>query len=112
VILCSKANCRTIHNFYFLRRRQHTKSLRDCSTDVCSSDLAARAAEIGAAGGISNARALAGLYAPLANGGSLKGVGLVSRDTLAQIGRASCSVVMNIICYTVYTTNDNLMRTY
>src|SRR6266700_1622417 len=32
---------------------------------------AAHAAEIGAAGGISNARGLAGMYAPLANGGSL-----------------------------------------
>lgn len=50
---------------------------------------AARAAEIGAAGGISNARALAGMYAPLANGGSLKGVGLVSRDTLARMGAVS-----------------------
>src|SRR6266702_2432576 len=40
---------------------------------------AAHAAEIGAAGGISNARGLAGMYAPLANGGSLKGVNLVSR---------------------------------
>ena len=50
---------------------------------------AARAAEIGAAGGISNARALAGMYAPLANGGSLKGVSLVSWDTLARMGAVS-----------------------
>jgi CubicO group peptidase (beta-lactamase class C family) len=50
---------------------------------------AARAAEIGAAGGISNARGLAGLYAPLANGGSLNGVDLVSKDTLARMAAVS-----------------------
>ena len=50
---------------------------------------AAHAAEIGAAGGISNARGLAGLYAPLANGGSLNGVDLVSRDTLARMAAVS-----------------------
>src|SRR6266699_255345 len=52
---------------------------------------AARAAEIGAAGGISNARALAGMYAPLANGGSLKGLSLVSWDTLARMGAVSAA---------------------
>jgi CubicO group peptidase (beta-lactamase class C family) len=50
---------------------------------------AAHAAEIGAAGGISNARGLAGMYAPLANGGSLKGVSLVSSDILARMGAVS-----------------------
>src|SRR5205823_5942830 len=50
---------------------------------------AAHAAEIGAAGGISNARGLASMYAPLANGGSLKGVNLVNRDTLARMGAVS-----------------------
>jgi CubicO group peptidase (beta-lactamase class C family) len=50
---------------------------------------AAHAAEIGAAGGISNARGLAGLYAPLANGGSLNGVELVSKDTLARMAAVS-----------------------
>lgn len=45
---------------------------------------AAHAAEIGGAGGITNARGLAGMYAPLANGGSLKGVTLVDADTLAR----------------------------
>lgn len=48
---------------------------------------AAHAAEIGAAGGITNARGLAGLYAPLACGGRLRGVELVDRDTLARMGR-------------------------
>jgi CubicO group peptidase (beta-lactamase class C family) len=43
---------------------------------------AAHAAEIGGAGGITNARGLAGMYAPLACGGQ----GLVSRDSLARMG--------------------------
>ncbi|HUA32083.1 MAG TPA: serine hydrolase domain-containing protein [Candidatus Binataceae bacterium] len=50
----------------------------------------ARAAEIGSANGISNGRGLAGLYAPLANGGSLGGVKLVGADTLTRM--ALCSV--------------------
>jgi CubicO group peptidase (beta-lactamase class C family) len=50
----------------------------------------AHAAEIGSANGISNARGLAGLYAPLANGGELKGVRLVDRDALQRM--ALCSV--------------------
>jgi CubicO group peptidase (beta-lactamase class C family) len=47
---------------------------------------AAHAAEIGAAGGITNARGLAGMYAPLANGGSQNGVSLVNRESLARMG--------------------------
>lgn len=47
---------------------------------------AAHAAEIGGAGGITNARGLAGMYAPLACGGALKGVTLVNPDTLARMG--------------------------
>lgn len=47
---------------------------------------AAHAAEIGGAGGITNARGLAGMYAPLSCGGSLKGVQLVNSDTLARMG--------------------------
>lgn len=50
---------------------------------------AAHAAEIGAVGGMTNARGLAGMYAPLANGGSLKGVSLVNRDTLARMAAVS-----------------------
>jgi len=45
----------------------------------------AHAAEIGGAGGISNARGLAGLYAPLAEGGG----SLVDRATLARMGEVS-----------------------
>lgn len=50
----------------------------------------AHAAEIGAAGGITNARGVAGMYAALACGGSLKGVKLVDADTLARMS-AVCS---------------------
>jgi len=49
----------------------------------------ARAAEIGSATGVTNARGLAGLYAPLANGGALNGVRLVSPDALARMARVS-----------------------
>ncbi|MDO8432170.1 MAG: serine hydrolase domain-containing protein [Candidatus Binatus sp.] len=49
----------------------------------------AHAAEIGSATGISNARGLAGLYAPLANGGTLAGVKLVGPDTLARMALTS-----------------------
>ena len=48
------------------------------------------AAEIGSANGISNARGLAAMYAPLANGGELNGVRLVGRDTLTRM--SLCSV--------------------
>ena len=48
-----------------------------------------RAVEIGAANGVTNARSLAGLYAPLANGGSLDGKQIVGKDTLARMGRIS-----------------------
>ena len=49
----------------------------------------AHAAEIGSANGISNGRGLAGLYAALANGGSLNGVRLVGPDTLSRMGQIS-----------------------
>jgi CubicO group peptidase (beta-lactamase class C family) len=47
------------------------------------------AAEIGAGNGISNGRGLAGLYAPLANGGSLNGVNLVGSETLTRMSQIS-----------------------
>jgi CubicO group peptidase (beta-lactamase class C family) len=50
---------------------------------------AARAAEIGSATGTTNGRGLAGLYAPLANGGALNGVRLVGADTLTRMGQVS-----------------------
>jgi CubicO group peptidase (beta-lactamase class C family) len=50
---------------------------------------ACHAAEIGGGGGISNARGLAGIYAPLACGGSLGGVKLVDRAALARMGEVA-----------------------
>ena len=44
-------------------------------------------AEMGSANGITNARGLAGMYAPLANGGE----GLVSSETIARMGRVSAA---------------------
>ncbi|KAF5077741.1 Beta-lactamase [anaerobic digester metagenome] len=45
----------------------------------------ARAAEIGAATGVTNARGLAGMYAPLACSGSVNGVELLDKDTVAKM---------------------------
>ena len=50
---------------------------------------AARAAEIGAASGMTNGRGLAGMYTPLANAGSHNGVNLVSHDVLARMAAVS-----------------------
>lgn len=55
--------------------------------DFNSPDL--QAVEIGSANGITNARGLAGMYAPLANGGSLDGVKLVGADSLARMGQTA-----------------------
>jgi CubicO group peptidase (beta-lactamase class C family) len=54
-----------------------------------ANDRAARAAEIGSATGVSNGRGLAGLYAPLANGGALNGVRLVGADTLTRMAQVA-----------------------
>lgn len=56
-----------------------------------------RAAEIGAAGGVSNARGLAGLYAPLANGGSLNGVTLVGSENLARMSSVSSASALDAV---------------
>lgn len=49
----------------------------------------ARRAEIGSATGVSNARGLAELYTPLANGGVHRGKRIVSREAIARM--AACS---------------------
>jgi CubicO group peptidase (beta-lactamase class C family) len=48
-------------------------------------DRAAHAAEVAGAMGITNARGLAGMYAPLACGGSLRGVSLVDSKAIARM---------------------------
>jgi CubicO group peptidase (beta-lactamase class C family) len=49
------------------------------------------AAELGSANGMTNARGLAGMYAPLANGGG----GLLKPDTIARMGRVSAATHMD-----------------
>ena len=56
---------------------------------------AAHAAEIGAAGGVTNARGLAGMYAPLANGGSLNGIHLVTQDDIARMTAVSSASALD-----------------
>src|SRR5207249_6251196 len=41
--------------FFFSSRRRHTRSKRDWSSDVCSSDLGVHAVDEGAAGGVKSA---------------------------------------------------------
>ncbi|MFK7915987.1 MAG: serine hydrolase domain-containing protein [Pseudomonadales bacterium] len=48
-----------------------------------------RAAEIGGAGGVTNGRGLAKIYAPFACGGSLHGQEFVDADTLAAMGEVA-----------------------
>ena len=63
-----------------------------CMRDILALNVNSRegrAAEIGAGNGITNARGLAGLYAPLANGGALNGKEIVSGETLARMSRVA-----------------------
>ena len=46
-----------------------------------------RAAELGAGNGITNARGLAGMYAPLASGGMAGGKRFIGKDTITRMGR-------------------------
>jgi len=59
------------------------------STGAGFNSTIAHRAEIGGAGGITNARGLAGMYAPLANGGGINGAEIVNEGTLAQMSRTS-----------------------
>jgi CubicO group peptidase (beta-lactamase class C family) len=58
---------------------------------------AAHAAEIGSVGAITNGRALAAMYAPLANDGSLNGVTLVNRDTIARMGAVASAASIDMV---------------
>lgn len=62
------------------------------SSEAGFNSTTAHRAEIGGAGGITNARGLAGMYAPLANGGSLAGVNIVDPQTLANMARTSSAL--------------------
>lgn len=54
-----------------------------------ANDRRIRAAEIGSASGVSNARGLAGLYNPLANRGRTNGVLLIGKESLHRMSRVS-----------------------
>jgi len=53
----------------------------------------AHAAEIGGGGGISNARGLAGMYNPLAQGGEYGGVRLLSQDHITRMSQVSMATL-------------------
>ena len=59
-------------------------------------DLRYSAAEIGGAGGVSNARGIAGMFAPLACDGSLNGVKLVSKDTITRMSQVSMATQQDL----------------
>lgn len=54
-----------------------------------ANDRKVRAAEIGSAAGVSNARGLAELYNPLANQGQVKGVSLIGKESLRRMSSVS-----------------------
>ena len=58
---------------------------------------AAHQAVLPSQGGITNARGLAGLYAPLALGGAWKGIRLVDEDTLARMGAVSSASAVDAV---------------
>jgi CubicO group peptidase (beta-lactamase class C family) len=58
---------------------------------------AAHAAEMGAVGGITNARGLAGMYRPLALGGSFNGVSLLSPEQIAILGPVSSATSVDAV---------------
>ena len=65
----------------------HLFLLNNGAADFNSREI--HAAEIGSANGITNGKGLAGMYAPLACGGTANGVTLVSEDTLARMCQTS-----------------------
>lgn len=61
---------------------------------------AAHRAVLPSQGGITNARGLAGLYAPLAQGGAARGVRLVDEATLARLGAVSSASAVDAVLLT------------
>jgi CubicO group peptidase (beta-lactamase class C family) len=62
-----------------------------------SDSRAAHAAEMGAIGGISNARGLAGLYRPLALGGAYNGVRLVEESQIPQMSAVAVAGLDSVV---------------
>ena len=62
------------------------------SSEAGFNSSVAHRAEIGGAGGISNARGLAGMYEPLANGGTINQREIVSQETVINMARTASAV--------------------
>jgi CubicO group peptidase (beta-lactamase class C family) len=62
-----------------------------------SDTRAAHAAEMGAVGGITNARGLAGMYRPLALGGTVDGVSLLTPEQIAILGPVSSATSVDAV---------------
>src|SRR5699024_12554473 len=90
--------CPQSASFFFSSRRRHTRSKRDWSSDVCSSDLGASEEALIAAGGEANGNDSYGRGANgRANAGSASGGGTTVPSgseprcqACGPIGRASC----------------------
>jgi CubicO group peptidase (beta-lactamase class C family) len=63
--------------------------LRDTGRLLDVNSRACHAAEIGSANGITNGRGLAGMYAPLANGGAIGATRLVGSEKLTRMSRVA-----------------------
>src|SRR5215475_4977372 len=62
-----------------------------------SDTRAAHAAEMGAVGAITNARGLAGMFQPLANGGAIGRTRLVNKDELVLMGAAASATSVDFL---------------
>jgi CubicO group peptidase (beta-lactamase class C family) len=72
-----------------LTERASIQSLSMLNLGFEANSRECHAAEVGGAGGISNARGLAGMYAPFACGGTLRGKSFVDGATLARMGEVA-----------------------
>lgn len=61
-----------------------------------ANDRKYHAAEVGGAGGISNARGIAGMYAPLSCDGALRGTQLLSKDTVTRMSQVSMATQQDL----------------
>ena len=70
----------------------------------------AHAAEIGGAGGITNARGLAGMYEPLALGGTKENVELVNKETLHRMGLVASATGRDAVLVTPTRFSSGFMK--
>jgi CubicO group peptidase (beta-lactamase class C family) len=76
-----------------LSERESIQGLSMLNVGFAANSRECHAAEIGGAGGISNARGLAGMYAPFACGGKLRGRTFVDAATLARMGEVAVATL-------------------